>query len=964
MGCLFKLHKISLLPFLFCVGFCLCTLQTFSQNFEKRKIIDFNFDWKFALGHACDVHQDFNFGTNHFSYLAKTGYGDGAASEKFDDRAWRTVQLPHDWCVTLPFDARGSNSHGSKAIGKYFPEHNIGWYRKSFFIPLSDTSKRIRVEFEGVYRNSRVFVNGFYLGTEQSGYTSFDYDITEYLNFGGNNVISVRVDAGFEEGWFYEGAGIYRNVRLVKTSPLHVAQYGTFVTTNHTDALAEVSIRTTVQNDYNSDAECLIEHTIYNSKGEKVQSVSQKTGTIRARDNAEFFVNTIVDNPVEWSLENPYLYVLHTRILSNNTVLDDYRTEFGIRNLRFSADSGFFLNGKQVKVKGVCVHQDHAGVGVAIPYELQKWRIQQLQDFGVHAIRTAHNPPSPDLLQICDELGMLVMNELRLMGINEYHTYHMRELIMRDRNHPSVFIWSLGNEEWQIEGSEKGARIIERMQHYAHQLDSSRYFTVAISGGWDTGIGTKVQVMGYNYLRHGDIDKHHALFPWQPSIGTEESNTVRTRGIYETRDDKCWLAPKNLYDDGMEGAWKFFYERDFLAGLFYWTGFDYRGEPTPYGWPAVVSQFGIFDLCGFPKDNAYYLKSWWPRNPEPVVHVESHWNRTPGDTIDLLVYSNCKEVELIRNNVSLGRKSMPFNGHITWPVYVDPGTLIAYAYGDRTDASVSMDIQLCEQVLHTSGKPSKIVLNAHKTNVAANGQDMAIVTVSVVDKQGNPVPDAHIPIHFSIDGPGKIIGVGNGNPLSHEQDIFQDSFAIIEMSGLQELPVAHLKNRPEVAHGYDYSSWRDAFSAESDDWQEYTDTLLIIRGTFVIDSLPGDAQVNFFSKSILKNQSLYINGHLIRANIPTDDPNLSFVLDHSIVKTGENEYCVIGQKLRRKNPWEMPNRDPGLIRIIYPHEGWKRNVFNGLAQVLVQSTHETGIIKLTATAKHLKSENCIIQSIK
>ena len=934
----------------------------FSQN--SRETIKFNSDWKFALGHASDVSKDFNFNSSYFSYLAKTGFGDGAAAEKFDDRAWRQVQLPHDWCVALPFDAKGSTSHGSKVIGRNFPENSIGWYRKQFFIPQSDTARRIRIEFEGVYRNSKVFINGFYVGTEESGYSSFGYDITEYLNFGGNNTIAVRVDATEEEGWFYEGAGIYRNVWLVKTNRYHFShEYKPFLKTYIDSVLfglkAQLTFESYCENETNENIDALIICKIFDKNHVLIDSSSHSNFTSANIHEFSTMQLSIV-NPQFWSIENPYLYTFIAEIKIDNKVVDTYSTKFGVRTISIDKDKGFFLNGKSVKIKGVCVHQDHAGVGVAIPYELQKWRIQQLQKIGVNAIRTSHNPPSPDLLNICDELGMLVLDEVRLMGINDYHMSQVSSQIMRDRNHPSVFMWSLGNEEWAIEGNEKGAKIIENMQTYAKRFDDSRPFTVASSGGWDTGIGMKNDVMGYNYLSHGDVDAHHAKFPWQPSIGTEESNTVRTRGIYSTIDTSCWLAPKNLYDGGMEFGWKFYDARPYLAGLFYWTGFDYRGEPTPYGWPAVVSQFGILDLCGFPKDNAYYLQSWWTN--KPTIQIESNWNRKPGEKFDLHIYSNAKQVELILNGKSLGRKSMEKNGHITWPISFEPGSLVAKCYGSfATDNSDTTKVLFTKE-FKTAGQPAAIKLISQKESLSADGQDVSILTVQIVDAKGNIVPDANIPITFDMQGAGKIIGVGNGNPSSHENEIFEDKIETLKIAISKELPISNLENRPETAVGFDDSQWRTIYSAEPSDWLEYTDTLLVFRGEFMLNTISDDMKITLFSKSILENQSLYINGKLIKSNIKKDSNDQSFVLDHSILKSGKNEYVVVGQKLKRPNQWDFPNRDPGLIQIITPTKKWSRTTFNGLAQIIVQSTKKAGVITLKANAPGLPSTELKIQT--
>ncbi len=905
--------------------------------------------WLFAYGNSFDASKDFNHGTAYFSYFAKAGYGDGAAAQNFDDRAWRKLDLPHDWCVELPFDSLGGHSHGYKAIGRNFPENSVGWYRKSFFIPESDLGKRISIEFDGVFRNSIVWVNGFYLGTEHSGYISFRYDITDYLNYGGINVIAVRVDATMEEGWFYEGAGIYRHVWLSKTSPLHVKRYGTFVTTELKDKSAFITARTTVVNESSKNAVFDIEETIVDSTGTAIATGDHKQLTLAAGGENEFFSEYKIDNPKLWSIEMPYLHKLKTVIRSAGKVVDSYETTFGIRTVRFDANEGFFLNDKHVKIMGVCLHQDHAGVGVAIPDALQEYRVKRLKSMGANGIRTSHNPPAPELLDACDRLGMLVLDENRLMGSNEEHFSCLERLIKRDRNHPSVVLWSFGNEEWGIESNIKGARVTTSMQNFAQLLDSSRAFTVALSGGWDNGSGMIPQVIGYNYIFHGDIDEHHANFPWQASVGTEETNTHQTRGIYITDENKSFVAPideppRNL---GAEFGWKYYTDRPFLSGLFYWTGFDYRGESNPFNWPAVINQSGSFDLCGLQKDIYYYYKSWWGN--EPVLHILPHWNwkGNEGKEINVTVYSNCEQVELFLNNKSQGKQTMPINGHLAWKVKYQPGILLARGYKGGK--------KIITDKVENTGNASSVQLSADRNIINADGEDVSVITVKVSDAGGLTVPTADNQINFTLEGPGKIIGVGNGDPTSHEPDRFFESVKAVKIENLKELAVDNLNNRPGVNPGIDDSSWKPAFkSSRNDDWQLYKDTLLVVRGTVELPAFTDRTQINLFTKSIVEGQSIYINGHLIAANIKRDDPNQSFRLDHSIIKPGKNIYAVVGKRFRKTYQWDEPNTDPGLIQVIDPAGQWKRKLFNGLAQVLVQSSKQPGEIILSAVSSGLK----------
>lgn len=925
---------------------------------EVRERLLMDFGWKFALGHAYDSKKDFNHATGYFSYFAKAGYGDGPASKDFDDRAWREVDLPHDWCVELPFDSRGSHSHGYYPIGRNFPENSIGWYRKKFFVPELDLGKRISIEFDGVYRNSIVWINGFYLGTEHSGYSSFSYDITDYLNYGDYNVVAVRVDATMEEGWFYEGAGIYRHVWLTKTSPLHIERYGTFVTTdlinNNNNAI--IKIRTTVINESNKNSIFNIEEIIVDEKGKIIASGINNQLSLSPSEKKEYVSIYNVTNPKLWSLDSPYLYKLKTVIRVEEKVIDTYETTFGIRTIRFDPNEGFFLNGKHIKILGTNNHQDHAGVGVGIPDALQEFRIKKLKEMGSNAIRTSHNPPTPEFLDACDRLGMLVLAENRLMGVNEEHLKLLENMIKRDRNHPSIILWSLGNEEWAIEGNVKGIRITKTMQDFAQRLDSSRAFTVACSGGWDEGSGTIIQVMGYNYIVLGNIDEHHKKFSWQASVGTEESNTIGTRGIYQTDSIRTYLAPKNLYKDsvGTEYGWKFYVARPFLSGLFFWTGFDYRGEANPFGWPQVTSQYGILDLCGFPKDIFYYLKSWWSN--EPVLHIYPHWNWKDkiGQEINVTIYSNCEEVELFLNDKSLGKKAMPVNGHLEWYVKYRPGILSAngYKFGKK----------ILTKKVETTEEPYAVQLIADRNIIIADGEDVSVITVQVNDSKGRLVPIADNEITFSIEGEGKIIGVGNGNPSSHEAEKFFETIKISEIENLKEKAVDNFDNRPEVAFDYDDSNWKEAFKSQSKDWRVYTDSLIVVRGTFDLPEITSNAKVNLFTKSIVENQTIYVNGNLIAANIKRDDPNQSFQLNHNIIKSGRNVYTVIGKRFKKKHQWDEPNKEPGNVQVIYPAPQWKRKVFNGLAQIIIQSTKQQSEIILNASSTGLKSAQIKIKT--
>jgi beta-galactosidase len=755
-----SLLKPASVAFLFSVAL---TVSLFgADNPRERTSLDFG--WRFAFGHASDTQKDHGHATGYFSYLAKAGYGDGPASVKFDDSSWRTLNLPHDWAVETGFSPDASFSHGYRRVGPKFPDTSVGWYRRKLTIPAGELGRRVWLVFDGVFRDSQVFINGFFLGREPSGYAAFRYDVTDYLNYGGENTIAVRVDATMEEGWFYEGAGIYRHVWLEKFSPLHVAPDGTFVTTDlKTDGTAEVAVRTTLANDSREPATVEVVHTIVDASGKNLSRTQPIPVPLAPGVPTDVPATLHVASPQLWSLESPTLHTLVTEVRRGAEVVDRYETRFGIRTIRFDPNEGFFLNGKPVKLKGTNNHQDHAGVGAAIPDALQEFRIRKLKEMGGNAYRASHNPSTPELLDACDRLGMLVIEETRLMGTNPFHLELVERMIRRSRNRPSVVLWSLGNEEWALESNITGARVALTMQAFARRLDPSRLTTVAISGGWG-GISKVIDVMGVNYIKHGSTDKQHAEFPRQIIVGTEETTTQQTRGIYIEDKARGHLAPLENGTSGgnAESGWQHYAARPYLAGIFYWTGFDYRGEPVPLSWPAVSSQFGILDTCGFPKDGFYYLKAWW--TDEPVLHVFPHWNwpGREGQEIAVRAHSNHEAVELLLNGHSLGKQDMPRNGHLEWKVVYAPGTLEARGYRGG---------QVVEtRRVETTGAPAKLVLTADRTALRADARDVAVITVSALDAAGRAVPVANDLVNFELVGAGKIIGVGNGDPASHEPD--------------------------------------------------------------------------------------------------------------------------------------------------------------------------------------------------
>ncbi|RYY02576.1 MAG: glycoside hydrolase family 2 protein [Gammaproteobacteria bacterium] len=895
---------------------------------DGRERISIDNDWKFSLGHATDPSKDFGHGTGYFSYLAKTGFGDGPAAVAFDDRAWRAVNIPHDWVVEQPFDGNASPSHGSKTVGPRFPQNSVGWYRHKFEIPQSDLGRRIRIEFDGIQRDSKIFVNGFLVGEEMNGNVSQSYDVSAYLNYGGNNVVVVRADVSLEAGWYYEGAGIYRHAYLLKTNPVHVDQFGTAITTDVQQDQATINIATTIINQQEESAVEKLPGVIVNriqkiidAKGKAIVSLSEKTAALASSDSITTSDALIVKNPVLWTLENPYLYKLIT-VLEDQTgkTLDTYETSFGIRTIRFDANEGFFLNGKHIKLKGSNNHEDHAGVGVALPDSLVEFRLQKLKDIGMNAYRASHAPASPTLLDLADRMGILVIQENRLMGINDLHLKAVEHMIKRDRNHPSIIIWSLGNEEWGIEGNIKGARIATTMQNFARKLDPSRMNTAAISGGWG-GISATIGAAGVNYIKQANTDQQHKDYPWQILLGTEETTTQQTRGIYIEDKAKAFLPPQENGSSGgnAELGWQHYAARPYLAGIFYWTGFDYRGETTPYEYPAIGSQFGILDTCGFPKDGYYYLKSWWTN--EPVLHVFPHWNwqGREGQIIDVTVNSNSEEVELLLNGKTLGKKVMPINGHLNWQVAYAPGELLARGFSKNKLTQ--------ETRVATTEKPAVIKLVPHRKSIQADGKEVAVFTVSVEDNKGRVVAVADNNIQFTIKGAGKIIGVGNGHPSSHEADTNVETTSGYSISGKWLPPKASEKtalvefditfDRPEIAKG--------------------------TVGYLMLSAL-GKSQT-----AVLNGKTLYKDAAVEKSAIEIQ------VTEKSLLATG-NKLHIVAQPF---DDWGMRESvatvSPAAVRTLTPAAGYERRVFNGLAQVIVQSNSKQGTITLEASSEGLKS---------
>jgi beta-galactosidase len=755
---------------------------------SAREVSLLDFGWRFHLGNADDAALDFRWGAPvREGTFAKAGQAwihnknDDALQHSFDDSAWRVVDLPHDWAVELPFiapdgpDAFVHAAHGSKPLGREYPETSIGWYDRTFEIPASDAGRRISIDFDGIFRDATIFLNGFYLGRNLSGYAPFSFDITDYIKYGGKNVITVRVDATLNEGWYYEGAGIYRHVWLRNTHPLHIAKWGTFVQSEIRGKDARLSISNEIVNESGEKFTGRVVSKILDAEGKLVARVAAKSFEISAHETLTLQAHATLAEAALWSVEEPNLYRVVSWIESGAKVVDHDSATFGVRSIRFDPDLGFFLNGKSVKIKGTCVHQDHAGIGIAVPDRIHYERVAALRAMGSNGWRTAHGQVAPALLDACDRQGMLVMAESRMMASTPEGLGQLEAMIRQARNHPSIVIWSLANEEYFYQGTPTGARIVSTMKELVNRLDPSRPVTAAMNGGWvKEGVSSVVDVQGFNYWNGelpdqkvdkkgwppaADIDSFHKEFPRLPCIGTETSNGSGTRGIYVNDPARGHTRPAYT---GAEEWWKVYAERPFLSGGFTWSGIDYRGEPGPYDLVSVNAQSGVLDTCCFPKDIFYYYKAWW--GSDSVLHLFPHWNwdGKEGKEIDIWCYSNLDSVELFLNGQSLGAQKVERNSHLRWTAIYQPGAI--EVRGSKNGKVVLTDRR------ETTGAAAKLVLRASQGQLMADGQDVSSVTIEVQDAQGRMMPTAGNLLRFNLSGPGKILGVGNGDPGCHEAD--------------------------------------------------------------------------------------------------------------------------------------------------------------------------------------------------
>ncbi len=912
---------------------------------SPREKLRMDLAWRFHLGNEWGIGQN----------LAKAGSGIGPASVAFSDASWRTVNLPHDWAVELPFDRDGDASHGFKALGEAYPQNSVGWYRRTFDLPGSDRGRRIWLAFDGVFRDATVFVNGWFVGHHESGYSSFRYDITDVAECGGENVVAVRVDAAQTEGWFYEGAGIYRHVWLEKTAPVAVAPDGVFVRAEFKDNIpsgpAPLKFETRLLNSTNAPAATLVTWQVYGPDGREVATARQAANvpavaTVTADDGAS------VNAPQLWSPEHPVLYTLVTTVTRDGTLLDRVETRFGIRTFGFDAEEGFLLNGRPYVIKGACCHQDHAGVGIALADRLQEFRIARLKQMGCNAYRSAHNPATLELIEACDRLGLLVMDESRLLGSDAANLSRLEWMVRRDRSHASVAIWSIANEEFSTQGTPAGRRVAATMQAMIKRLDPSRPVTYnAPVGNEFAGINEIIEVRGWSYRIGIDrMDAYHREHPQQPNVGSEQGSTITTRGIYRTDPERGYMS---AYDDNKtdwsntaKEWWGFFVDRPWLSGGFVWTGFDYRGEPTPYDWPCISSHFGVFDTCGFPKDNFWNYQAWW--TDAPMVHLMPHWNWAgrEGQAIDVRAMSNCEEVELFLNDRSLGRQKMPPASELKWTVKYAPGTLSARGYrGGKVVATTSVA---------TTGTPAAVRLTAEHPAVVADGEDVAIFSAAIVDAQGRVVPTANRQLTFALTGPGRIIGVGNGDPSCHEPDVFVSSPTMRTIAigdwRWHDIADPYAVTIPEAAVGFDDSTWTPV-DVRAERGPLGPRERALFRATIDVpaEALTASGVELWFGR-LNGDGYVFVNGERVG---PGGGPNSASLYDvRKILKPGPNTIAV---SLANYGTAAGVNQGAALRLVELPRAPvWSRSTFNGLAQIIVRTTKEQGTLQLTARAEGLQ----------
>lgn len=733
----------------------------------------------------------------------------GERNIAFDDSGWRTLDLPHDWAIEGPFD----KAHDTRTGG--LPIYGTAWYRKSFFISAEDKGNLVSLQFDGIMNNGEVFINGEKAGERPFGYIGFEVDATPFIKFGEENTVAIRVSPKELSARWYPGAGIYRNTYITIKNPVNIAYNGTYITTPEVSKTeATIAIETTVENLKNLQGKYTLQTQIIDQNGTEVANSTYDIDLSKGLVSED---RITIPNPKIWDLDNPYLYTARSVLLKKGTQIDNYETIFGIRTINYSVENGFELNGKPIKFKGVCLHHDLGPLGSAVNYRATERQLEIMKSIGVNAIRTSHNPPSPEQLELCDKMGILVQvesfDEWAIGKVengynkiwDKWHETDLRDMIKRDRNHPSVVMWSIGNEIRE-QRKKNGGKVAQHLVDICHDEDPTRPVTAGFNNYPQcikNGLANALDLVGFNYkpTQYDNVIKNNPKFI---VYGAETASTVSSRGVYHLpleNYDRHESLQVSSYDI-ISPPWA--YPPDFETyaqetmphslGEFVWTGFDYLGEPTPFNgrdnethgkwggdWPSRSSYFGIVDLCGFPKDRYYYYQSRWTK--EPMVHILPHWNweNTPHKKIPVYCYTNCDEAELFLNGKSLGKKVMGVDKttipaefmwwkkpqstwdspyRLNWLVDYEPGELkvVAYKNGEA----------VAEKKIVTAGKPAQLELIPDRTDITADGSDLSFVTVRIEDNDGNFCPEADNLVEFEINGPGMIAAVGNGNAASIE----------------------------------------------------------------------------------------------------------------------------------------------------------------------------------------------------
>jgi beta-galactosidase len=729
-----------------------------------RETLSLDQGWRFHLGDIAP--SSFKANNDEAEGGGKGASAWGVAAPKYDDKAWQVLDLPHDWVIEQPFDQRAVKNQGYRQRG-------IAWYRRQFTLDVADRGKHLELQFDGVSTHCTVWFNGWPVARNWDGYSSFNVDITTMAQFGNTpNIVAVRVDANDMEGWWYEGGGIYRHTWLVKRGPVHITTDGVFANpVKGDDGQWTIPVEVTVENSGSAASTANVDVSVVDPQG---RTAAAGKGTIALDPWRQGVVKVpiAVAAPQLWSVDKPTLYTVTAKVSSDGKT-DAVSTQCGFRTIRFDAQKGFFLNDEPLKIQGVCCHQDQAGVGVAMPDSLWDFRIRKLKEMGANAYRSAHNPPSKEFLDDCDRMGMMVMDENRHFNDSSEYLGQLEWMVRRDRNHPSVILWSIFNEELGLQSSEQGREVGRRMVAAIKALDTSRPVTAAMNGGQLNGnrinpnsVANVLDVVGINY----QVDKYdqiRAAYPNKPIISTEDASQVSTRGEYTTDRAKNIVSS---YDDRYQGwqsdnrsAWASIAKQPSFAGGFLWSGFDYRGEPTPYGWPATSSYFGSMDLCGFPKTGFHIRQAFWIHD-KPVLALVPHWNWAgkEGQPIKVRALTNADTVALSLNGKLIEEKKVDPYTMVDWQVTYAPGKLEAVAKKDGKEVA--------RYAVETTGEPVALRLKPDRAALAGDGSDAMPVTVEALDSQGRPVPTANLPVEFEISGPGAIIGVGNGDPTSHEPD--------------------------------------------------------------------------------------------------------------------------------------------------------------------------------------------------